>query len=400
LDRRMAQVYVQNDGSIPGAAGMQGDSGEIAKTVSVSSLPMRKRKQESVNPEGPLESGIMEKKTKAAEDFNVADADDNIITQTSMDIESSMSPLKRAPMPKAKEIRLEQNRKAARESRRRKKIMVEELQRSVIFFSRANTTLKQQNEELQRILLQAQSQIQSFENANNTQVPATTTATVPTATETTNPPTQEPQAAVSNEVRAKEAREAQAQQAVASAQAQQVQKLSSLAQQTQAHHAAQTAATQAMFESQGFPPAAARAAAQTFVAAPAAPNVLESTDGQTTSNGKNPTNTPVQATMAVNPWPFLVAMAPGQIPLAGVPQPQAGTATTGKADFNPYFAMQMPPYLTTVLGNNGAGLGLPMMQFTGLSEANKGTVTPNQTTETNPITNNAAETNQNRAVVP
>jgi hypothetical protein len=37
--------------------------------------------------------------------------------------------------------------------------MIEELQRSVIFFSRANSTLKQQNDELLRMLLQAQSAI-------------------------------------------------------------------------------------------------------------------------------------------------------------------------------------------------------------------------------------------------
>jgi hypothetical protein len=38
---------------------------------------------------------------------------------------------------KTREMRLEQNRKAARESRKRKKVLVEELQRSVIFFSRS-----------------------------------------------------------------------------------------------------------------------------------------------------------------------------------------------------------------------------------------------------------------------
>ena len=37
--------------------------------------------------------------------------------------------------------------------------MIEELQRSVIFFSRANSTLKQQNDELTRMILQAQSMI-------------------------------------------------------------------------------------------------------------------------------------------------------------------------------------------------------------------------------------------------
>lgn len=57
----------------------------------------------------------------------------------------------------ARVIRLEQNRKAARESRKRKKSMIEELQRSVVFFSRANSLLKQQNEEFARMVLHAQS---------------------------------------------------------------------------------------------------------------------------------------------------------------------------------------------------------------------------------------------------
>jgi len=61
---------------------------------------------------------------------------------------------------KSREVRLEQNRKAARESRRRKKVMVEELQRSVIFFSRANAFLKQQNDEYTRMLAQAQAAVQ------------------------------------------------------------------------------------------------------------------------------------------------------------------------------------------------------------------------------------------------
>jgi hypothetical protein len=73
----------------------------------------------------------------------------------------STKPVK--PMTKAREIRLEQNRKAARESRRRKKVMVEELQRSVIFFSRANGTLKQQNDELSRLLVQAQQKVAALE---------------------------------------------------------------------------------------------------------------------------------------------------------------------------------------------------------------------------------------------
>lgn len=80
---------------------------------------------------------------------------------------------------KARETRLEQNRKAARESRRRKKVMIEDLQRSVIFFSRANGALKHQNDELTRLFMQAQAQVSVIESTNavnKKQTPATTTA--------------------------------------------------------------------------------------------------------------------------------------------------------------------------------------------------------------------------------
>ena len=63
---------------------------------------------------------------------------------------------KRTP-EQSRALRLAQNRKAARESRRRKKALVEELQRSLVFFSRTNAALKQQNEELTRRLLEAHS---------------------------------------------------------------------------------------------------------------------------------------------------------------------------------------------------------------------------------------------------
>lgn len=78
--------------------------------------------------------------------------------------EKGSKSMTRGTMTKAREVRLEQNRKAARESRRRKKVMIEELQRSVIFFSRANNTLKQQNEELTRLFMQAQSHISASED--------------------------------------------------------------------------------------------------------------------------------------------------------------------------------------------------------------------------------------------
>lgn len=66
----------------------------------------------------------------------------------------TMSAKKRTPEA-SRALRLAQNRKAARESRRRKKALVEDLQRSVIFIGRANGSLKQQNDELTRRLLEA-----------------------------------------------------------------------------------------------------------------------------------------------------------------------------------------------------------------------------------------------------
>lgn len=50
--------------------------------------------------------------------------------------------------------RLEQNRISARESRKRKKTMIEELQRTVIALSRENKDLNERNEQLRRQLVE------------------------------------------------------------------------------------------------------------------------------------------------------------------------------------------------------------------------------------------------------
>ena len=50
--------------------------------------------------------------------------------------------------------RLEQNRVSARESRKRKKTMIEELQRTVITLSRENKDLNDRNETLRRQLME------------------------------------------------------------------------------------------------------------------------------------------------------------------------------------------------------------------------------------------------------
>ncbi len=107
----------------------------------------------------------------------------------------SNGPTASAASKKARETRLEQNRKAARESRRRKKVMIEDLQRSVIFFSRANGALKHQNDDLTRLLMQAQAQVSVIESKSNitttntTAAPAPFAAPAPIATPSTAPTT-------------------------------------------------------------------------------------------------------------------------------------------------------------------------------------------------------------------
>jgi hypothetical protein len=158
------------------------------------------------------------------------------------------------PTVKARKVRLDQNRKAAKESRRRKKCMIEELQRSVIFFSRANGTLKQQNDELSRLLIQAQAQTSSIEGGQKQA--AVDVKVVPSFT--------------ANPSHAKPASEGE-QENSSSRQAQQAQ--------------AQAVATQAVYESQGFPAAAARAVAQTINggSAPVSPSPVASAPSPSTA---------------------------------------------------------------------------------------------------------------------
>jgi hypothetical protein len=162
------------------------------------------------------------------------------VDEDDLEAAEDLKDIDRPPMTKAREVRLDQNRKAARDSRRRKKVMIEELQRSVIFFSRANGTLKQQNDELSRLFMQAQNQAAAVDSTGTSVVqPAEQTQPIASAAAT-------------------------ATQVVVKAEGDQA---SNSFQQAQA----QAVATQAMFESQGFPAAAARAAAQTMNAS--APSV-------------------------------------------------------------------------------------------------------------------------------
>ena len=186
-----------------------------------SQLPHKKRKStDEVDAPAITPSEPAAKVPKTEDGLKI---DEKVVPASESEEFSDSLPIKRQGMSKAREIRLEQNRKAARESRRRKKVMIEELQRSVIFFSRANGTLKQQNDELARLLMQAQAQVSAIESKPNNG-------------KKSNEPNSEAK---------QEGQQQQQQQGFQQAQAQAV-------------------ATQAMYESQGYPAAAARAAAHTM----------------------------------------------------------------------------------------------------------------------------------------
>jgi hypothetical protein len=86
---------------------------------------------------------------------------------TAVDIFDTGAALPAAKRPKAsaegealkRSERLESNRTAARESRQRKKVLVKELQRSVIFFTRANAQIRRKNEGLAAMLAAARGRV-------------------------------------------------------------------------------------------------------------------------------------------------------------------------------------------------------------------------------------------------
>lgn len=63
---------------------------------------------------------------------------------------------------KKRKERLEQNRISARESRKRKKTMIEELQRTVITLSRENKDLNERNEQLRSQLMEIGTKVSPF----------------------------------------------------------------------------------------------------------------------------------------------------------------------------------------------------------------------------------------------
>ncbi len=74
---------------------------------------------------------------------------------------SDLTPEEEEAKRKKRQERLEQNRISARESRKRKKTMIEELQKTVINLSRENKGLNERNETLRRQLLEVGSKVRT-----------------------------------------------------------------------------------------------------------------------------------------------------------------------------------------------------------------------------------------------
>jgi len=159
--------------------------------------------------------------------------------------------------------RLEQNRLAAIESRRRKKHMVEELQRSVHYYSKSNASLKSQNAELEKqILIAKQKMLMNRGNegvlcrgagetlalANGGRQVAAATREAPLPKQSSPRAEAHKKSVIGEESCAYSALLGKASNAEMQEQAQQ----------------AQFAATQALYKSMGYPAGAARFAASTF----------------------------------------------------------------------------------------------------------------------------------------
>ncbi|KAG7353548.1 bZIP transcription factor [Nitzschia inconspicua] len=87
---------------------------------------------------------------------------DDVTDEYGVSTEPAPKPIKRPCMNRAREIRLEQNLKSARESRKRKKAMLEDLQRSLVFFTKANAALRTEHEVLTRKILTAHSELRKL----------------------------------------------------------------------------------------------------------------------------------------------------------------------------------------------------------------------------------------------
>lgn len=141
----------------------------------------RKKKSEDSDISQDLESENNELKAALAMvDHEGLEEEEGTSTEEQQQVKSKGG--RKASPAKSREARLQQNRKAARDSRKRKKEMIEELQRSLIFFSRSNAALKQQNDYLTRRLIEAQTTIQALQKQSPSQGSQQAMAPAPQAT--------------------------------------------------------------------------------------------------------------------------------------------------------------------------------------------------------------------------
>eukprot|EP00571_Detonula_confervacea_P014866 CAMPEP_0172302350 /NCGR_PEP_ID=MMETSP1058-20130122/4063_1 /TAXON_ID=83371 /ORGANISM="Detonula confervacea, Strain CCMP 353" /LENGTH=356 /DNA_ID=CAMNT_0013012785 /DNA_START=16 /DNA_END=1086 /DNA_ORIENTATION=+ len=153
----------------------------------------------------------------------------------------------------ARTRRLEQNRRAAIESRRRKKVMVEELERSVGFYTKANENLKMDNRDLEQRLFLAKQRVTQMEMD-------TEPAALKSPPEAYNKPEESKQASNLSETSLND--EQQHIAPVATIPSPPLHPSVSPMQADQVR--AQLTATQALYETLGYPSDAARVAANAF----------------------------------------------------------------------------------------------------------------------------------------
>lgn len=109
--------------------------------------PLRKRKLISISGDDSTVDPPLKKSTQASEISPTMDVDDTSTEAMNPNGEKSA---------KARETRLEQNRIAARKSRMRKKTMIHNFHHSIMYYTRANAALQQENDTLEKMLKMAQ----------------------------------------------------------------------------------------------------------------------------------------------------------------------------------------------------------------------------------------------------
>jgi len=332
-------------------------------------LPMRKRKKEHASISGNVSfrcelidcDAEKRQRLDGSEDHGVmgdTQKFDNQGLQGTKEVCDSgeHKSFKHPPVSRARAVRLEQNRKAARESRRRKKVMIEELQRSVIFFLRANSTLKQQNNELHRFLVQAQSQIHTIEQGGESvsDVVVSKQTAVSEAIENSldgqcasTAPDTGFSTVVPQHSATHVAQQIPAQVPAATGQSQFLTKARTKEQVNQ------TTTANGIYEFRGFSPGAPRAASCILVSEQSIAVSDPKADSSLDDEKKNTLTKPVVAQQLMQQVPHTVVMPPNPFMAAmmGMPIPSsiptATTAAPGNVSHAPATSNAMPTYMNS-----------------------------------------------------